>query len=123
MQKVVACSDIPDTSTATNPYFVDAEAIDASVATWLSLTSLWSPTEANFTGCGYLGTDDQISAIKFQDGCDACLKEDQAYGSTSDLIWLWVSMIVVGLLALGIVTMCCMKKKQAPLDGGMLYDR
>lgn len=97
----------------------DTGLADANVQAWQALESTWYPTEFNFNGCGYIGTEDDIEPVKFGDGCTGCTDADSAYGST-DLLWLWIVLGCVGAILIALGIFYCLKKSKAEQDAKML---
>jgi hypothetical protein len=83
---------------------------DANVQAWLELESSWYPQKGNFVGCGYVGTSDNIKAVKFGGGCTGCEDEEEAY--PSNLLWLWITLGVVGTLLIGLGVFLYMKQSK-----------
>jgi hypothetical protein len=116
IQKVVLCKDLPDYSSTYN--YCDTACSDGNVALWKAQTSLWTPTEDNFTGCGYIGTEDNLEPVKFGDGCTGCENEQSAYSNS--LLWLWITLPIVVLLGAGITIFFCNKQSKVDREAALI---
>lgn len=73
---------------------------------------MWYPTNDNNDGCGYVGTSNNVSAVRFGAGCEGCTELTQAnyendpnspsYDPPADLLWLWITLPIVVVLLAGL---------------------